>query len=243
MKRIAIIAGLMVGLSAAACAPAPEVSPPDSTLIHPPGGAQKGFDLYQTLAVLDFRAFAFNPATGRWGRSYFSHTPKQAIDEAVNGCEKRGEDCTLYALGDTIVWGMSPDQVAAVAEEYYAAVSPSMAQASPGSFIGKRLSSEEITMYLSEMSVEGTNSNGLKYKGVWLSNGTLSATATLLHIIEITRTDSGTWTVSDNKLCRQWRHWLGGRRECLIVTKDDQTIHAYDVHGDQIETLTLLGKL
>ena len=205
-------------------------------------GAQKGYEKYYQSSA-DFKAFAVDPGSSRWGRSWISQTPKQAIDEAVNWCKKTGQDCTLYALGDTNVLGMSPDQVAAVAEEYYAAVSPDMAQAKSGSFIGKRLSSEEITFYLSDMSVEGANFNRLWYKGVWLSNGTMSANATLPGNIEITGADSGTWTVSDNKLCRQWRHWLGGRRECLVVTKDGQTIRAYDAHGDAIEILTLLEKL
>ncbi len=242
VKRMVIVLGLIAGLILSACAPAPEVSPPDSTPRYLPQGVQKEFDLYRTVVVLDFRAFAFDPATGRWARSWFQQTPKQAIDDAVNGCERRGAECTLYALGDTIVWGMSAARIAAVAAEYYARVSPAMAQASPGAFIGKRLSSAEITLYLSDRPVEGANSNGLKYKGVWASNGTMSATATLLHIIEIRRADFGTWTVSDNKLCRQWRYWSGGRRECLVVTKDDQTLHAYDAHGDRIETLTLLDK-
>ena len=242
VKRIVIALGLVAGMIMTASAQTPEVSPPDTAPIHLPNGVQKGFDLYQTVAVYDFRAFAFYPVTGKTVRSWFQQTPKHAIDDAVNGCERSGGDCTLYALGDTIVWGMSPDRITTVAGEYYTAVSPAMAQARPSSFIGKRLSSDEITMHLSDVSVEGTNSNGLKYKGAWLSNGTMSATATLLHIIEITPADSGTWAVSDNKLCRQWRHWSGGRWECLIVTKDDHTIHAYDAHGDQIEKLRLFDK-
>lgn len=243
MKWIVIVLGLTAGSIMTASAQNSEVSPPDTAPMQPPHGVKKGFELYQTIAVHDFRAMAFDTATGRTVRSWFQQTPKHAIDDAVNGCKRMGGDCVLYALGDTKVWRMSPDQIAAVAKDYYATASPAMAQAIPDSFVGRRLSSEEITAHLSDTSVEGTNSNGLKYIGIWLSNGTMSATATILHIIEIIPADSGTWIVSDNKLCRQWRHWMGHRRECLVVTKDDQTIRAYDIHGDQIETLMLLNKL
>ena len=240
MKWIVVVLGLTAGSIMTASAQNPEVSPPDTAQMQLPQGVQQRFEQFQTVMQQDFRAFAFDPTTGRYGWSWFQRSPKQAIDDAVNGCKRTGDNCTLYILGDTFVWGMSPDQIATVAEDYYTATSPAMAQAIPGSFVGKRLYSEEITAHLSDTSVEGTNSNGLKYKGIWHSNGTMSATATILHIIEITPADSGTWIVSDNKLCRQWRHWMGNRRECLVVTKDDQTIRAYDIHGDQIETLMLL---
>ena len=243
MTWIVIVLGLTAGSIMTASAQSPEVSPPETAPMQLPQGVIKGFELYQTIAVHDFRAMAFDTATGRTVRSWFQQTPKHAIDDAVNGCKRMGGDCVLYALGDTKVWRMSPDQIATVAADYYTATSPAMAQAIPGSFVGKRLYSEEITAHLSDKSVEGTNSNGLKYKGIWHSNGTMSAIATILHIIEITLADSGTWIVSDNKLCRQWRQWMGNRRECLFVTMEDQTIRAYDIHGDQIETLLLLDKL
>ncbi len=221
----------------------PEVSPPDTAPMQLPQGVQQRFEQFQTVMQQDFRAFAFDPTTGRYGWSWFQRSPKQAIDDAVNGCKRTGDNCTLYFLGDTIVWGMSSEQLAAEAVKYYAATSPYMAQSNPESFIGKRLSSEEIALVLSDVSFEGINFNGMKYKGMLLSNGTMSADATFLNTIEIAPEDSGTWKVLDNKLCRQWQHWLGGRRECLVVTKDDQTIHAYDAHGDQIEILTLLDNL
>ena len=51
--------------------------------------------------------------------------------------------------------------------------------------------------------------------------------------------DVGTWTMEDDKLCRKWERWLGGRHECLIVAKRDNTLRAYDEHGDMIEMITL----
>ena len=202
--------------------------------------AQDGLQKYQTTVLQDFRAFAVNPSTGRSGRSWFQRTPKEAMDDAVNFCERTGEECMIYALGDAIVSGMSSVELAAAAEKYYVAVSPAMAQVTEGQLVGVRLSSEEITAHLSERTMRGKNFNGMQYEGIWRSDGVMKAEATLLHLIERVPSDIGTWTVEEGKLCRQWEHWSGGRRECLVVTKEGNTLRAYDVHGDVIELIILV---
>ena len=63
VKRIVIVLGLVAGMITIASAQTPEVSPTDAAPMHLPHEVQKGFDLYQTVAVYDFRAFAFDPAT------------------------------------------------------------------------------------------------------------------------------------------------------------------------------------
>ena len=202
--------------------------------------AQEALQKYQTTVLQDFRAFALNPSTGRWGRSWFQRTPKQAMDDAMSYCERTGEECTIYALGDAIVSGMSPVELAAAAEKYYMTVSPAMAQVTEDQLVGVRLSSDEIIAHLSERTMLGRNFNGMQYKGAWRSDGVMKAEATSLHDIERIPTDVGTWTVEEGKLCRQWEHWSGGRRECLVVTKDGNTLRAYDVHGDVIELIILV---
>jgi hypothetical protein len=208
--------------------------------VKPPEPA--GFRKYQTTHLNEFRAFAISTSSGRWGRSWFSDTPKQAMDEALNYCEKTGEECTIYALGDTIVLKMSPAELVAAAEKYYFLVSPAMAQMNEDLLRGERLSSQEISDYLSNTQVEGTTANFMQYKGVWQSIGEMKAVAVRLGNIERAQNDVGTWTVEDGKLCRQWEHWLGGRNECLIVTKDGNTLRAYDVHGNDIEVLEIIDQ-
>lgn len=154
-------------------------------------------------------------------------------------CERTGEKCTLYALGDTIVSDMSSEEIAKVAEKYYFTVSPLMARASEDQLVGNRLSAEEITAYLSEKIVLARNFNGMEYKTIWKSDGRMTGEAVVLHNIERVRTDTGTWAVQDGYLCRQWQRWSGGRRECLMVYKDGKTLRAYDIHGDVIELITL----
>lgn len=207
-----------------------------------PSSAREAFDKYETTILVDFRAFAVNPTTGRWGRSWHSATPKQAMDEAINTCEKTGEKCTLYALGETVVSGMSPADLTSVAEAYYSAVSPAMSQRGESRLIGDRMPSGVLVAELSNRRVVGMNYNGLEYRGIWLSDGTMRAESTQLNQIERIHADVGTWTVENGRLCRQWQHWSGGRRECLLATRERDTIRAYDVHGDVIELITLLDR-
>lgn len=238
-SRFWLIAGSLTWAAVAMGCAAPEsMLQAQRSTSEPPG-----FEIYQSLFVLDFRAFAKNSETGRWGRSFSCNSPKKAIDEAINYCERTGEECRLYALGDTIVEGMSPEQFAKVAQDYYAAVSPLLANADLTKLMGERLSSEEILEHLSNAVVEVLTSNDLKYRGWWQSNGTMSGTATHQKGIENATADNGTWAVSDDKLCRQWQQWLGGRHECLIVTKDGSRLRAYDIHGDIIEMIDLVGKI
>ena len=91
-----------------------------------------------------------------------------------------------------------------------------MAKADFTKLIGKRLSSAEILANLSNAVVEVITFNNMKYRGQWQSNGIMSATSTYQKGAENAREDNGTWSVSDDKLCRQWQQWLGGRHECLV---------------------------
>ena len=164
------------------------------------------------------------------------------MDDAVNSCERAGEECTLYALGNTVVGEMTPAELAAAAKKYYLTVSPAMAVMTEDQLVGVLLSSKEITAHISERTVLGRNYNGLEYRGVWRANGSITAAATSVGINEWVRTDEGTWSTESGKLCRQWQHWSGGRRECLSVTKDGDTLRAYDTHGDVLELIVLLNQ-
>ncbi len=241
-SRFWVIAGSLTWAAVVMGCAAPESTLPAqrSTYVPP------GFERYQTFSAMDFtdfRAFAINSGTGRWGWSGHSNSPKKAIDRAINRCEQTGQKCRLYALGDTIVEGMSTELIAKVAQDYYTAISPLMANADFTKLIGKRLSSAEILAHLSDAVVEVVTFNNMKYRGQWQSNGIMSATSTYQKGNENAREDNGTWSVSDDKLCRQWQQWLGGRHECLVVTRDGSTLRAYDFHGDIIEMIDLVGKI
>lgn len=202
----------------------------------------KGLKRYKEFELYHFRAFAINPSTGRWGRSWWSRTPKQAMDVAMNRCQRTGEECMLYALEDTIVFGMSESELMAVAKKHYIAIRPDIAFLIIDKLIGERLSSEQITEILSERNVLGRNFNEMEYKGIWRSDGTMKAVATSLNDIERIQKDEGTWTVENGKLCRQWQRWSGGRHECLLVTQDENILRGYDEHGDVIEFINLLNQ-
>jgi hypothetical protein len=213
-------------------------------VLEPNVAAQEpaGFREYQGKYLPDYRAFATNISTGRWGRSGYLNTPKQAMDQALNFCEETGQECTIYALGDKVVYGLPPAELLAALEEYYYSVSPGLARKSPELMIGNRISADEITTLLSGVSVIGRTQNRLKYKATWKSNGEIIGEAISLGNIERKSKDTGTWSLEDGKLCRQWRQWSGGRLECLEVTKKNNQLYAYDVHMDIIEDVSLANE-
>lgn len=194
---------------------------------------------YKESNLIDYRAFAANLSSGRWGWSWGTRTPKQAMDKALYSCEKTGQECIIYALGDRIVFGISPTELLAVLEEYYFSVSPGLAKKNANLMVGKRISAEEITAHLSGASVKGRTLNLLTYKAIWKSNGEMNGEAEFLGKVEHKLKDTGTWFVEDGKLCRQWKQWSGGRSECFTVTKDGDKLYAYDVHVDIIEEIYL----
>ena len=210
------------------------VQEPKSWVLEP-----EGFQDYQKSTRPEYSAFATNISSGRWGQSWFSATPKQAMDKALNFCEKTGQECEIYALGNKVVFGLLPTEMMAALEEYYFSVSPALAKKSTKLMIGNRISAKEIIAHLSEASVIGRTQNRLKYKATWKSNGEIIGQAISLGNIESKSNDMGTWSVEDGKLCRQWEQWSGGRQECLVVTKEGDKLYAYDVHVDMIEEIWL----
>lgn len=209
------------------------VQEPKSWVLEP-----EGFQDYQKSTRPEYSAFATNISSGRWGQSWFSATPKQAMDEALNFCEKTGQECEIYALGNKIVFGLSPAELLAALEEYYFSVSPALAKKNTNLMIGNQISAAEIIALLSEASVIGRTQNRMKYKATWKSNGKIIGEAIYLGNIESKSNDMGTWSVEDGKLCRQWEQWSGGRQECLIVTKEGDKLYAYDIHVDMIEEIS-----
>lgn len=50
------------------------------------------------------KAFAASVTLSSWGWSYGYREPRAAERRAIAECEKAGEACLLYAVGDTVVW-------------------------------------------------------------------------------------------------------------------------------------------
>ncbi len=82
--------------------------------------AQNSFARYLSdPKIRDFKAFAVDPSGTAWGRAWgFPWNPNPAIGRALLRCSKRSQDCEVYAIGNTIVIGMSPEQVEGVTKEY-----------------------------------------------------------------------------------------------------------------------------
>ena len=205
---------------------------------------QTAFEKYKTNSkFIPFKALAVDPESGGSGRAWGYTKPKWAIDRALRECHKRNENCTVYAIGNTIVSDMSPEQVAAISEKYYASVAeaagplhgtirltPTQETAGTG-LARKQLSSDEIRSYLSGSTTEGTTINGLRFVVKWSADGTMSGKASNSDA-EINVTDNGTWWVEDDKLCRQWERWLGGEVYCAVIVTDGKTIIFYSSDGE-----------
>ena len=212
----------------------PSVTVPSFRL---PDRVQQAFGEYQSSPrFYNFKAFSFDEMSGSSGRAWGYYTPKRAIDRAVRECSKQSRECKLYAVGDTIVWGMPPEKIGAITEEYFARTAeaagfppgtthlnpiPEVGQKSPA---GIRLSSDEIRQYLSGKVFEGTTAAGLRFVGEYSNDGTMSGKADSL-------ADTGTWTVRANTLCRQWRKLFDGEMDCLVVLRDGETLRVYDSKG------------
>ncbi len=214
--------------------------------------AQNAFEEYKADSkFIPFKAFAVDLESGGWGRSWGYTKPKWAIDRAIRECHKKNENCEVYAIGNTIVSDMSPEQVAAVSEEYFATVAEAAGprhgtirlattqKASGADLVRKQLSSNEIRSYLAGSTVEGTTINGLRFVMKWSADGTMSGKASNSDA-EINMTDNGTWWVEDDKLCRQWERWLGGEVYCAVIVKDGETFIFYGSDGEVVRKCTVL---
>lgn len=94
-----------------------------------PERAQQSFEEYQsTPRFRDFKAFAVDPSSGGWGYAWGYSNSKGAIDQALRECRKVGQACEVYAVGNTVVSGLPPEQVTAVIAGYIATVSPANAR-------------------------------------------------------------------------------------------------------------------
>jgi hypothetical protein len=61
-----------------------------------------------------FKAFAMDRQSGAWGRSWSLPSAASAMDRALYECGKRGAGCAVYAVGETVLDAVSPEQRAAV---------------------------------------------------------------------------------------------------------------------------------
>ncbi len=202
-----------------------------------PDRVQQAFEEYRSSPKFyHFKAFSFDEGSGVWDHAWGYYTPKRAIERAVRECGKQSRECKVYAVGNTIVWGMPSQEIAAISEAYFARTAeaagfppgtthlnpiPEVGQESPA---GTRLSSDEIRQYLSGKVFEGTTAAGLRFVGEYSNDGTLSGKADSL-------ADTGIWTVRADTLCRQWRRLFDGEMDCLVVLRDRETLRVYDSKG------------
>jgi len=213
---------------------------------------QTAFEKYKTNSkFIPFKALAVDPESGGSGRAWGYSKPKWAIARALQECQKRNENCEIYAIGNTLVSDMSPEQVAAVCEEYFATVAEAAGprrgtirlaptQKAPGADLAsKQLSADEIRSYLAGSTTEGTTINGVRFVVKCSADGTMSGKASN-YDAEINVTDNGTWWVEDDKLCRQWERWQGGEVGCAIIVTDGKTFIFYGSDGEVVRKYTVV---
>ena len=80
-----------------------------------PASARRSFQEYLSGSKFtDFKAFAVDPRSGDFGRSWGHTEPTTAIYRALAECRTRSQNCILWAVGNTVVARMTPEQVEAV---------------------------------------------------------------------------------------------------------------------------------
>jgi hypothetical protein len=223
----------------------PEQQPSQSRVIGSSPGqlperVHQAFEDYRSSPRFsDFKAFAYDESSRRWGSAWGYYMLKRAIERALQECRKEGRDCRLYAIGNTIVWDMLAEESTAVAEEYLARTAeaagfprrtirlnpiPEVGQSSPA---GTRLSSEEIRSYFHGNRLEGSSVNGFQFTVEYSPDGTTTGQAGRI-------ADTGTWTIEKDSMCLQWRLLNDAQKYCLVVLRDGDTLRSYDQTGQAI---------
>jgi hypothetical protein len=91
------------------------VTPPVPTSAGLPPGVQAAFATYRSDPKYGhFKAFAVDRASGAWGRAWSQSSAAAAMDRALAECGKRAAACEAYAVGDTVLASVSPDQRSAI---------------------------------------------------------------------------------------------------------------------------------
>ncbi len=128
-----LLAGMLavgLGMASSSCAPVSRMPPPlakediSKPEVQLTARVQRSFEEYQSSPKFrDFKAFAVDPSGVNWGRAWgYPSNPNPAIRRALRHCRKWSQKCEVYAIGNTVVLGMSPEQAEAVTKEYLATV-------------------------------------------------------------------------------------------------------------------------
>ncbi len=184
------------------------------------------FEEYETQTYPDFKAFAFDPVSNGWGIGFGYLKPGQAIEAALRRCGKRGVDCEIYALGNTIVSRMSQEQLATATEAYGARIWGDVDR----SLKRKPLTSDELKQHLSGWVVKGTLITGAAFVAEIRTDGIVSARLSSTErqsLGKLRRADLGPWWIERGKFCWQFIVWYDGRPECQNVVKDGKTFKFY----------------
>jgi hypothetical protein len=99
-------------IGSAPVASAPPARAPDAGL---PAAVRTAFEEFKADPKYShFKAFAVDRMSGAWGRSWSIPSAAAAMERALYECGKRGAGCTVYAVGDTVLDAVSPEQRAAL---------------------------------------------------------------------------------------------------------------------------------
>jgi len=84
-----------------------------------PVSAQQAFDGYRSdPQYTHMKAFAVDMGTGTWGVAWGHGQSTWAVERALGECRKQGRSCELYAIGETVVLGMTREEIDAVLKRY-----------------------------------------------------------------------------------------------------------------------------
>jgi hypothetical protein len=78
----------------------------------------KKLAFFKEPTYTDFKAIAGNPDTMRFSMSYSRGSAVESTEVAMRTCTEQYKTCQLFAVGNTIVFGLPKEQVEEIVSEY-----------------------------------------------------------------------------------------------------------------------------
>jgi len=209
------------------------------------GKAKSAFEEYQAASWFQpYKAFSVGDDLKAYGRSWQYPTAKGAIKTATNECEKHNSWCELYALGNTIVYGMTTRELEDFIRSHNERISgnsPSSDFSSIGA-AGRLLNKEEIKERLTGFYYVGRSNNNLDVEADFYSDGRLRVKLDGPKMKKSgKRPMTGRWWLKEDRLCFQVPGIYAGKVECRDVFAKDKEIRLVSDAGEIISKFQAAG--
>ncbi|USG59894.1 hypothetical protein NBZ79_11970 [Sneathiella marina] len=203
------------------------------------GTALAAFEKYSdNRNFVDFKAFFVDPHGGAWGRAYAFDSVDKAVSVARAKCEKFGNACSIYAIGNVIVFDQSASEREAVISEYELR----LPNADLLNLKASILNDVTIRENLSGKTITGETFGGQKFSAEITTGGRIYVRL-LDRKLNFTRSDQGVWWVKDGHFCRKLSYLNAGMEDCVSLYKKGGKFAVVNQNKKLISEFTVLGDI